>query len=128
MKLQIRILKGFPNESGPHYYNPSHRVTVDALTDVESVFTLLHELGHAYHQHTRYQSTPRTTMIRQEIQAWVYAERCIAPEYRDALGVSAMYNIGTYIKRCRSWTPDKIAQYWVQYSKELAAKLQGGTK
>jgi hypothetical protein len=23
---------------------------------------------------------------------------------------------------------DKIAQYWVQYSKELAAKLQGGTK
>lgn len=82
--------------------NKSINITlvVPEIIDRRTLFTSLHELGHIANNHHNYKRGSTSRRITVEVEAWLYALRCIKPLYKvEMIGV-AMECIKTYIP-CR---------------------------
>lgn len=74
---------------GCYYLPPSdnkcpHSINISRNneSDMEYACIILHEIGHAYYQHDfRDISTPPEKIIKEELEAWDYAKRCVKSKY-----------------------------------------------
>lgn len=66
------------------------------IESIEHVFGVLHEIGHAYYQHCASGGKISLQDVYREVQAWVYASKCIKPKYLDTFIHFAWRSIGTY--------------------------------
>jgi hypothetical protein len=84
---------------------------------LEDYFSLLHEMGHAYHRHREYVS--HDELIRYEIQAWRYAARCLNlrrdKKVRLRFRAYAMKCIETYLIDAEKVVPKKYNRAAVFY-------------
>jgi hypothetical protein len=89
------------NEDRWLYLSGSHTVCVPYdLASRESLYCLLHEMGHAAHRHVSRIEWVDPAVVRQEASAWRYALRCVRQDHQAECREFALRCLETYNSRC----------------------------
>lgn len=95
---------------GPPYQWTGTILACPPVRDRESLFIVLHELGHAFHRHQlRTWDKARSFVqmerddLQEEVDAWRYALRCLKPEAHEVCRRFAVKKMRSYCRNVGGW-------------------------
>ena len=82
------------------YFADYHRIEIGPVDSTVALYSLLHELGHAYYRHRSRLEWVTLATLEMEAEAWKYALTCLNPAHHEACRDFATKCLETYNARC----------------------------